>query len=214
MSDTLNRLPTHIAGPAGWVYSPHPAVHGAADVPCTVASTARARVVAGNMAARLGCVQPAFSTGTVSSFMGIPNPAPAKQPAPQDVGPLTCFLVEDSPLIRQNLVATLEEMVGVQVIGWAEDEQGAVDWLQANPDARCDVLLVDIFLKAGSGLEVLRRARPLRPRSHMVVLSNYATADMRRRCLQLGADRVFDKSSELDELLDFFERLSHPSGLH
>lgn len=146
--------------------------------------------------------------------MGIPNQAVATLPVPHKAGSVTCFLVEDSPLIRQNLVATLEEMVGVEVIGWAEDEQGALDWLAANPEAPCDVLLVDIFLKAGSGLEVLRRARPLRPRSRMVVLSNYATADMRRRCLQLGADRVFDKSSELDELLGYFEQLNHPNGMH
>ena len=33
------------------------------------------------------------------------------------------------------------------------------------------------------------------------MLSNYATAEMRRTCLGLGADRVFDKSNEIDALL-------------
>ena len=37
----------------------------------------------------------------------------------------------------------------------------------------------------------------------MVVLSNYATADMRKRCAQLGADAVFDKSNEIDALVDY-----------
>lgn len=146
--------------------------------------------------------------------MGSPQPVPSHPAGQPTADPITCFLVEDSPLIRQNLMATLEEMVGVRVIGWAEDEQGAIDWLQANPDARCDLMLVDIFLKSGSGLEVLRRARPLRPDSRLVVLSNYATADMRRRCLQLGADRVFDKSSELDELLGYLSEFAPGGGLH
>jgi len=37
----------------------------------------------------------------------------------------------------------------------------------------------------------------------VVVLSNYATADMRKRCTQLGADAVFDKSNEIDALVEY-----------
>ncbi len=42
----------------------------------------------------------------------------------------------------------------------------------------------------------------------MIVLTYFATADMRQRCEQLGADRVFDKSSELDELIAYCTRLA------
>jgi len=69
-------------------------------------------------------------------------------------------------------------------------------------------MIIDIFLKAGSGLEVLKRAHVLRPEAKLVVLTNYATPDMRRRCSQLGADRVFDKSAELEELLSYCGTLS------
>jgi len=124
-----------------------------------------------------------------------PEPAPATLP-------LTCFIVEDSPVIRQNLIATLEEMLPVQVVGTAEDEQGALQWMRA-PGTGCDLMVIDIFLKAGTGLEVLRQAGTLCPDARRVVLTNYATADMRRRCAQLGADRVFDKSAELEELLAY-----------
>jgi DNA-binding NarL/FixJ family response regulator len=117
---------------------------------------------------------------------------------------LRCFLVEDSPLILQNLVATLEEMIGAEVVGHAEDEATAIEWARSHPGA-CDVMVIDIFLKAGSGLEVLRQVRPMAPQARLVVLTNYATSDMRRRCLELGADRVFDKSAELEELLAFCE---------
>ncbi|MFZ5547580.1 MAG: response regulator [Pseudomonadota bacterium] len=120
---------------------------------------------------------------------------------------LRCFLVEDSPVIRQNLIATLEEMLPISVVGTAEDEAGAVDWMR-NSTAECDLMIIDIFLRSGTGLEVLRSARLLRPRARLVVLTNFATADMRRRCLQLGADRVFDKSAELDELLLYCEAMA------
>ena len=134
-------------------------------------------------------------------------PIIAPDPTSETATPaMRCFVVEDSPLIRQNLVATLEEMLAVQVVGFAEDERGALDWLQQGVD--CELIIIDIFLKSGSGLEVLRQARAARPRSQLVVLTNYATADMRRRCLQLGADRVFDKSAELEELLAYCEAIS------
>ena len=120
---------------------------------------------------------------------------------------LRCFLVEDSLAIQQNLVATLEEMLPMQVVGMCEDECSAVQWME-QPDHPCDLMIIDVFLKSGSGLEVLRRARLLHPQRHLVVLTNYATADMRQRAQHLGADRLFDKSAELDELLAYCETLA------
>lgn len=65
------------------------------------------------------------------------------------------------------------------------------------------LIIVDLFLVAGSGLEVLEAVKARSPGQYAFVLSNYATADMTRRCMELGADAVFDKSTELDA---FFER--------
>ena len=118
---------------------------------------------------------------------------------------LTAFIVEDSPVIRENLVAALEEMAPIQVVGTAEDEAGALRWLGDNV---CDLAIVDIFLKSGSGLGVLKTAslseRPIK----LVVLSNYATPDMRRKCEALGASRVFDKSNDIDALIEYCEQLA------
>lgn len=126
---------------------------------------------------------------------------------------LNCFLVEDSPVIRQNLVATLEEMLPMQVVGTAEDEDGALRWLQESPTP-CDLLIIDIFLRTGTGLEVLRRAKAVRPDTLLVVLTNYATPEMRRRCEELGADRLFDKSAELEDLLAYCEALTTERSAH
>ena len=116
------------------------------------------------------------------------------------------YLVEDSPVIRDNLVATLEELSGVQVVATGEDETSAVKWLSQHKE-RCQLVIIDIFLKSGSGLGVLREARKIDGAFVLVVLSNYATADMRRTCASLGADRVFDKSNQVDELLEFCAEL-------
>jgi DNA-binding NarL/FixJ family response regulator len=126
---------------------------------------------------------------------------------------LKAFIVEDSPVIRENLTAALEELAPLQVVGTAEDENTAVRWL-SNDNNDCDLAIVDIFLKSGSGLGVLRAAADLGPGLTLVVLSNYATPDMRRKCLELGASRVFDKSNEIDELILYCSRLSDGSTGH
>ncbi len=134
--------------------------------------------------------------------------------------PLKAFLVEDSPVILDNLVATLRELAGVEVVGTVGDERAARTWLEQSKPA-FDLMIVDIVLRSGSGFGVLRAAAAhAAPR---VVLTNYATADVRRRCAELGADRVFDKSHELEDLIsycaEFRARLADqepplPSALH
>ena len=49
-------------------------------------------------------------------------------------------------------------------------------------------------------------------RPQHVVLSNYATPEMRERCLELGADGVFDKSTEIDALLSYCAGLAQHRG--
>jgi len=120
---------------------------------------------------------------------------------------LKTYIVEDSPVIRDNLIATLEELVPVAVVGMAEDESTALAWL-AHVEHRVDLVIIDIFLKRGSGLGVLRDAPSLQSGAKLVVLSNFATPDMRRKCLELGADQVFDKSDEIDALIQYCGRLA------
>ena len=120
---------------------------------------------------------------------------------------IKAYIVEDSPVILDSLVAMLEELVPVKVVGSAADESTAVQWL-TTPGNRYDLVIIDIFLKRGSGLGVLKAVHGKSPDSHLVVLSNYATPDMRRKCLQLGADQVFDKSNDIDALVQYCDRLA------
>lgn len=115
---------------------------------------------------------------------------------------LKTFIVEDNPLIYENLVSTLEELTNIEVVGRAVDEPGAVQWLRES-GRQVDLLIVDIFLVSGSGLGVLQAARDAALPARRVVLTNYASTDIRRRCAVLGADRVFDKSCELEELITY-----------
>ncbi len=110
------------------------------------------------------------------------------------------FIVEDSSTIRDNLKETLQELAQFEPVGTAETEHEAKRWLAQND---WDLAIMDLFLREGSGLNVLEACRRRKPHQKVVVLSNHSSADVRWRCRQLGADAVFDKSTELEALVDY-----------
>jgi DNA-binding NarL/FixJ family response regulator len=112
------------------------------------------------------------------------------------------YLVEDNPTIRDNLISTLEELAPVETVGTSATEKESAAWLTGH-GAQWDLAIVDLFLKDGSGLGVIQACRSRSARQKMVVFSNYATREVRTRCAQLGVDAVFDKSTEIDDLLAY-----------
>jgi len=120
---------------------------------------------------------------------------------------LQAYVVEDNVIVLESLIAALEELAPVHVVGTAADESVAVEWLRTD-GGHCDLVIIDIFLRSGSGLGVIAAARRKRPDAALVVLSNYATDEMHARCLACGADRVFDKSRDIDQLVAYCIALS------
>lgn len=115
---------------------------------------------------------------------------------------LMTYIVEDSATIRDNLISTLEEIAPVHVIGYAETEHEASLWL-GDHLGEWQLAIVDLFLREGSGLGVVKGCQNRLRHQKLVVLTNYATTEIRRRCAELGADAVFDKSNELELLIDY-----------
>ena len=75
---------------------------------------------------------------------------------------LKAFIVEDSPVILENLIATLEELAQVEVVGSVADEAGAVRWMSRDPDANADLFIVDVFLRSLKDIFAEARRRPHR----------------------------------------------------
>lgn len=118
------------------------------------------------------------------------------------------LLVEDNKVIRDNLIPTLEALSEARIEGVAETEAEAIAWLESHDG--WDIAVVDLFLREGSGLGVLASCQNRSPRQRVIIFSNYATEEVRKRAADLGADAIFDKSTEIEGLLDFLERLSPP----
>lgn len=132
------------------------------------------------------------------------------KPIPGSTAPMSTlrtFIVEDNPIILNNLVDTLEELTDLKVVGAVGSEEEAVRELKIRAQA-LDLVIVDVFLNSGSGLGVLKSAQQMGLPARCVVLTNYASDDIRRRCAHLGADAVFDKSKELEDLIEYCEKLT------
>ncbi|RYX96695.1 MAG: response regulator transcription factor [Comamonadaceae bacterium] len=118
---------------------------------------------------------------------------------------LRTFLVEDCPVTRDHIADMLEANANARVIGWASTETEASNWLAKNK-TDWDLLVIDLFLAEGSGMNVLK-ASSRRPSQQAIVISNYLTIAVKARCYSMGADGVFDKSTEIDEFVNFARKV-------
>jgi DNA-binding NarL/FixJ family response regulator len=125
-----------------------------------------------------------------------------------DTALVRVFLVEDSPLIRRRIIDNLLSIGGFVVVGFAESEDDAV---AAIAETKPDVIVTDIRLREGNGIEVVRQVRQAGASTppKIYVLSNYASAEYRRECELVGADAFFDKSGEYDRFLDTLQHAAH-----
>ena len=122
---------------------------------------------------------------------------------------LRALIVEDHPVVLESLQGLLEELAAVEVVGTASAEAEACHWMDSRTQA-CDVAIVDVFLKRGSGLGVLQHIAGYERPPERVVLTNCATEAMKSRCRALGAAEVFDKSTEIEQLIEWLaSRVRH-----
>lgn len=120
--------------------------------------------------------------------------------------PLRVFLVEDLPVVRNRIIESLGEIDGLEVAGFAEGEESALSWLGSN---HCDVLILDLELRQGNGLGVLKAlASDSRPGPVKIVYSNHASANIRRVAVQLGASYFLDKTLDTPKLRPLLEELT------
>lgn len=115
------------------------------------------------------------------------------------------IIVDDSPIFRARLFTLLDEVENVEIIGQAQSGSGALHIIRTlNPDA----VIMDIRMPDMTGIQVLELLRRERPDLLVVMMTNYSHQQYRERCRQAGADFFFDKSTEIDKIIEVFSRRS------
>lgn len=121
--------------------------------------------------------------------------------------PVRLFLVEDSPAIRDLLIENLTSIPGVELAGFAEGEAEALTQLS---ERTYDVLILDIGLKQGNGMSLLRTlaSQPAHMHSVKIIFTNNVSDTYRRAGEQYGVGFFFDKSSDFLHLRALLQELA------
>ena len=108
-------------------------------------------------------------------------------------------MVDNSALIRERLCTLILVDDGIRAVGHSDRADEAISAILA---AQPDVVLLDVFLAAGSGIDVLRALRKRAPNIAVYMLTNFSDPPYRRLCKRLGASAFFDKSTEFGLVRD------------
>jgi two-component system, NarL family, invasion response regulator UvrY len=105
---------------------------------------------------------------------------------------ITVLLVDDHAVVREGYRRLLESRNGIRVVSEAANASEALEQFSA---AAPDVVVMDIALPGGSGIEALRRMRVANPEARVLMFSMYEDAIYATRAMQCGACGYVTKAS-------------------
>lgn len=115
------------------------------------------------------------------------------------------FVVDDSDIVRERLATMLSELTEkIELIGQAQDPLEATESIRK---LKPDLVILDIRLRGGSGIDVLREIKKDEPAPIVMILTNYPYPQYRKKCKNAGADFFFDKSTEFDKASEVVQQL-------
>jgi DNA-binding NarL/FixJ family response regulator len=117
------------------------------------------------------------------------------------------FIVDDSPVVRDRLANLISELPNVEVVGQADIAFEAINSIRR---LRPTVVVLDISMPGGSGMYVLESIKKDQPNPLIIMLTNFANDQYRQKCLRLGADYFFDKSTEFERVTEVLRMM--PNG--
>src|SRR5258708_1201041 len=112
---------------------------------------------------------------------------------------ISIMLVDDSKVVRKRLKEMLAEICSECEILEADAPSGAIPTLE---HPHIDVVVKDIRMPGGSGMDAIAEVKRAQPDALVIMLTNYSESYYRNRCIEMGADLFFDKSSEFDLVID------------
>jgi len=129
---------------------------------------------------------------------GVPRPAVRSRPRSLGATSIRIALVDDHELTRQILADLIRKTPRLVLLGSFADSESAVAEL---PKIRPDVVLMDINLPAASGVDCVRRLKPLLPHTQFLMLTIYEDAEHVFTALAAGATGYLLKATRQKDLV-------------
>ncbi len=119
------------------------------------------------------------------------------------------FIVDDSTLVRERIITMISEHPGIEIIGQAKHAQEGINSIiKLKPD----VVILDIRMPGGNGIEVLKNIKKNNSAPTIIILTNYPYPQYRKKCIEAGADYFFDKSTEFNKIIEVIKKLIKESN--
>jgi DNA-binding NarL/FixJ family response regulator len=118
-------------------------------------------------------------------------------------GSMKLFIVDDSAVVRERLIAMLSEIRGVEITGQAEEPQEAIEAIRKS---KPDTVILDIRVPGGKGIDILQKMKKERPTTKVIMFTNYPYPQYRKKCMDAGADYFFDKSTEFEKVSEVIKQ--------
>ncbi len=117
---------------------------------------------------------------------------------------VSVLIADDSDLIRDRLKELISEVDGTEVVG---ETTNGPETLEAMGRLEPDVVILDIRMPGGNGIDALKMIKGEDPSPVVIMLTSYAYRLFRKRCLEAGAEYFFDKAMEFERVADVLEHL-------
>lgn len=109
------------------------------------------------------------------------------------------LIVDDHPLVREGLTARIDAQPDMRVCGEAADIEQALALLET---AEPSLVIVDLALKTGHGLNLIKKIHSLEPKVKMLVVSAYEESLFAERVLRAGAHGFISKQEAQEKVID------------
>lgn len=118
---------------------------------------------------------------------------------------LRLFIADDSKAIVESLSDLLVEIRGMEIVGYAHNASQAIERINIlNPD----VVILDIRMPGGSGIQVLETIKADKNTILVIMLTAYPYPQYRQKCAEMGAEYFFDKSTEFHRVQEVLTELA------
>ena len=115
------------------------------------------------------------------------------------------LIIDESALVRERVRQLLSGIQGLEIASEAQHTGRGVALAKR---LRPDIVILDVHLRNGQGIALLREMKRVRPAPQIIVLTNEAYPEIRTRCLAAGADYFFDKSTEYEQMVNVLSQRS------
>lgn len=129
---------------------------------------------------------------------------------PHSTQKITVLIADDSLVVQERLAIMLDEVDGIGIVGQARTVPDAISAIRELKPA---VVILDIRMPGGSGIDVLRSIKQDESAPLVIVLTNYPYPAYRKQSLAAGADFFFDKSTEFDRIAQVLEQFKRGTTL-